>query len=199
MLPITLDLKRIRVLLAGEGAAAHRRLALLDEADPGEVEIYAPDPEPGLVRAAGSRLRLWWPEAKDIARAQLVFLAAVPEPIATRVNRIANTSGVLLNTEDDRTRSDFHSASVIRRGDLTLAISTTGKSPGLAAALRRWLQAQFGPEWQGRLDRVAALRADWQQAGIASATVASRTTAWLTTVMQETQARPLLRETHWES
>ncbi len=184
MLPITLDLKRIRVLLAGEGAAARRRLTLLDEADPGEVEIYAPDPEPGLARTAGSRLRLRWPKAKDIARAQLVFLAAVPEPIATRVNRIANTSGVLLNIEDDRRRSDFHSASVLRRGDLTLAISTNGKSPGLAAALRRRLEAQFGPEWQGRLDRVAALRADWQQAGIDPAAVARRTTDWLSTVMQ---------------
>jgi len=184
MLPITLDLKRIRVLLVGEGAAARRRLTLLDEADPGEVEIYAPDPEPGLARAAGSRLRLRWPEAKDIARAQLVFLAAVPEPIAARVSRIANTSGMLLNIEDDRTRSDFHSASVIRRGDLTLAISTNGKSPGLAAALRRRLEAQFGPEWQGRLDRVAALRAYWQQAGIDPATVARRTTAWLSAGMQ---------------
>lgn len=185
MLPITLDLKRIRVLLAGEGAAARRRLGLLDEADPGEIEIYAPDPEPGLAHAAGSRLRLRWPEAKDIARAQLVFLAAVPEPIAARVNRIADTSGVLLNIEDDRARSDFHSASVLRRGDLTLAISTSGKSPGLAAALRRLLETQFGPEWKGRLDRVAALRADWQQAGIASATVARWTTAWLTAAMQD--------------
>ena len=185
MLPITLDLKRIRVLLAGEGASARRRLALLDEADPGEIEVYAPDPEPGLARAAGSRLRLRWPEAKDIARAQLVFLAAVPEPIAARVSRIANTSGVLLNVEDHRTRSDFHSASVVRRGDLTLAISTNGKSPGLAAALRRQLEAQFGPEWQGRLDQVAALRADWQQAGIAPATIARRTTAWLTAMMQD--------------
>jgi precorrin-2 dehydrogenase/sirohydrochlorin ferrochelatase len=76
-------------------------------------------------------------------------------------------------------------ASVLRRGDLTLAISTSGKSPGLAAALRRLLETQFGPEWKGRLDRVAALRADWQQAGIASATVARWTTAWLTAAMQD--------------
>ena len=89
MLPITLDLKRIRVLLAGEGAAARRRLGLLDEADPGEIEIYAPDPEPGLAHAAGSRLRLRWPEAKDIARAQLSFwpLSLSRSPLASIASR----------------------------------------------------------------------------------------------------------------
>jgi precorrin-2 dehydrogenase / sirohydrochlorin ferrochelatase len=204
MLPVALNLKRIRVLLVGEGAAARRRLALLDEADPGEIEIYAPDPEPRLARAAGSRLRLRWPEAEDIARAQLVFLAVVPEPIATRFDRIASAAGVLLNIEDDRARSDFHSSSVLRRGDLTIAISTNGNSPGLAAALRRLLEAQFGPEWRGRLDRMAALRADWQKAGIDSATIACWTTAWLSGVIRnprhlcEAPGRPLLHEPGWK-
>src|SRR5690348_7455638 len=149
MLPITLDLKRIRVLLAGEGPLARRRLALLDEADPGEVEVSAPDPKPGLAHAAGSRLRLRWPEAKDIARAQFVFLAAVPEPIATRMNRIANTSGVLLNIEDSPTRSDFHSAAVIRRGaaaapggaiwpGMTGSARPSSRSAGGLAISRHW-------------------------------------------------------------
>ena len=179
MLPITIDLQRIRVVLVGSGAAARRRLALLDEAGAGELEIYATDADPALAAAAGARLRLRLPDPEEIARAQLVFLAEIGEPARSRIRRIAAVAGVMVNVEDDGEHSDFHSAAVIRRGDLTVAVSTGGKSPGLAAAIRRSLEAQFGPEWQARLDRVAALRAAWRAGGADAAAIARRTAEWL--------------------
>jgi precorrin-2 dehydrogenase/sirohydrochlorin ferrochelatase len=108
-----------------------------------------------------------------------VFLAAVGEPAASRLRQVARDAGVLLNVEDDRARSDFHSPAVVRRGDLTVAVSTGGKSPGLAAALRREIDARFGPEWAARLERIAALRARWREAGDDMAAVARRTALWL--------------------
>ena len=57
MLPISVDLAQIRVMLVGDGAAALRRLALLDEAGADALEIYAPCPDPALALAAGARLR----------------------------------------------------------------------------------------------------------------------------------------------
>lgn len=95
------------------------------------------------------------PTAEEIARTQLVFLARVSERTASRLRHIVDSAGVLLNVEDDIARSDFHSPSIVRRGDLTLAISTGSKSPGLAAAIRRQIEASFGSELGVRLENIA--------------------------------------------
>jgi len=179
MLPISVDLAQVRVMLAGDGAAARRRLALLDEASAEMLEIYAPNPEPALAAAAGARLRRRWPLPTEVARAQLVFVAGVPEPVAGAVCQTAKAAGVLVNVEDDRRRSDFHSAAVIRRGDLTVAVSTNGKSPGLASLMRRVLEQRVGPEWELRLDELAALRRAWRAAGADPAAVGDRTRDWV--------------------
>ena len=152
MLPITIDAARVRIALIGNGQAAHRRLASL------------------------VRRRL--PTAEEIARAQLVFLARLGEPAASQLRHIADDAGVLLNVEDDIARSDFHSPAVVRRGDLTVAISTAGKSPGLAAAIRRRIEASFGPEWDARLETIALLRRRWRLAGLENAAIARLTRRW---------------------
>lgn len=180
MLPITLDLARLRVVLVGEGGAACRRLARLDEAGAQRLAVYAPAPDPELAERAGTRLRRRLPTAVEIAQAQLVFLAGLPEPAAASIQRAAAAAGVLLNVEDDRARSDFHSAAVLRRGDLVIAVSTEGRSPGLAALVRQDLERHFGPEWAARIGEIARLRTLWRGAGADPATVRRRTTEWAT-------------------
>jgi precorrin-2 dehydrogenase / sirohydrochlorin ferrochelatase len=178
MLPISVDLAQIRVMLVGHEAAARRRLALLDEAGAGSLEIYAPSPDPALAHAAGARLRRRLPLPAEIARAQLVFVAGIPDPAAAEIRDAAQAAGVLINVEDDRQRSDFHSAAVVRRGDLTVAISTNGKSPGLAALMRRVLEHRIGPKWEIRLDEIAALRQGWREAGADPAAIGRWTQEW---------------------
>jgi len=179
MLPITIDLARVGVVLVGNGDAARRRLALLDGAGAKCLEVYGTAPGPELAAAAGGRLRRRWPRDDEISRAQLVFLVAVGEAVASRLREIADGASVLLNVEDDIARSDFHSPAVVRRGDLTVAISTGGKHPGFAAAIRRQIDACFDPEWGARLDRAAALRSRWRAAGLDTATIARQTMSWL--------------------
>jgi precorrin-2 dehydrogenase len=57
----------------------------------------------------------------------------------------------------------FHNPSVVRRGDLLLTVSTGGKSPGLAARIRRQLAESFGPQWEARVDQIGARRASWRR------------------------------------
>ncbi len=179
MLPISIDLARIRAILVGDNAEAERRLALLDEAGAGMLEIYAPSPRPAFAAAAGARLRRRLPRPAEIARAQLIFVAGVADPAAGEIRRMARAAGVLVNVADDRRRSDFHSAAVFRRGDLTVAISTNGKSPGLAALMRRMLEQRFGREWEARLERLAALRQGWREAGAGAAAIGRWTREWV--------------------
>jgi precorrin-2 dehydrogenase / sirohydrochlorin ferrochelatase len=179
MLPISVDLARIRVVLVGDGAAARRRLALLDDAGAQALDIFAPNPEPALAASAGVRLRRRLPSPAEIAGSQLVFLAGIAEPAASEICRVAKAAGVLVNVEDDRERSDFHSAAVIRRGDLTVAVSTNGRSPGLASLMRQVLEPLVGPEWELRLGAIAALRQAWRAAGADPAAVARHTREWV--------------------
>jgi precorrin-2 dehydrogenase / sirohydrochlorin ferrochelatase len=179
MLPITVDVARVRIALVGNGEAARRRLALLDRAGAKRVDVYAEAPEPDLAAAAGDRLRRHLPSGEELVRAQLVFLAQIGEPAASQLRHIADSAGVLLNVEDNIALSDFHSPAIVRRGDLIVAISTGGKCPSLASAIRRRIEALLGPEWDARLERVAALRAGWREAGHDGAAIARLTTMWL--------------------
>jgi precorrin-2 dehydrogenase/sirohydrochlorin ferrochelatase len=72
---------------------------------------------------------------------------------------------VLANVEDQPALCDFHMPAIVRRGDLTLAISTGGNSPGLARALREWLETLLDAEWGARLQRLAQQRDRWRRAG----------------------------------
>lgn len=178
MLPITVDLARLEVILVGNGAAACRRLALLEEAGAEALQIYAPDASPALAEMAGARLRRRWPRPAEIARARLLFLAGVSEPTVTAIVAVARRGRTLVNVEDDARCSDFHSAAVLRRGDLTVAISTNGRSPGLAALMRRLLERLIGPEWATQTGELAALRRGWRSAGADHATIGRWTGAW---------------------
>ena len=91
---------------------------------------------------------------------------------------MAHAAGVLVNVEDDPGRSDFHSPSVLHRGDLTVAISTNGKSPALAALLRRVLESRLGPEWAALVAEIGSLRRGWRKAGADPAAIGRWTTEW---------------------
>jgi precorrin-2 dehydrogenase / sirohydrochlorin ferrochelatase len=186
MLPITVDLDRIRVIVTGAGEAVRRRLALLEAAGARAIEIYAPQSDAVFSAAAGSRLRRRLPRPDEIAQAQLVFISGLAPAQAANICQTARIAGVLVNVEDDRSGCDFHSPAVVRRGDLTIAIATGGKSPGLAAWLRRRIERMFGREWAGRLEEVAAFRRDWRGAGADSATVGRLTAQWAEAKMAQT-------------
>jgi precorrin-2 dehydrogenase/sirohydrochlorin ferrochelatase len=185
MLPITVDLARIRVVLVGAGRPLRCRFDALLDAGAQDLELYAPAADAGLAAAAGRRLRRRLPEPAEITRAQLVFIAGLPAATAAPLRHIARGAGILTNVEDEPEACDFHSPSVLRRGDLTIAVSTNGQSPGLAALVRRRLENQFGPEWSDRLAELAALRQGWRAAGAAAPLVKrwtaqlARTRGWL--------------------
>src|SRR5204863_181047 len=72
--------------------------------------------------------------------------------------RACRRRGVLVNVMDDPARCDFAAPAVVRRGDLTIAVSTSGRSPALARRLREELEHRFGDEWAEILDVVGDVR-----------------------------------------
>jgi precorrin-2 dehydrogenase/sirohydrochlorin ferrochelatase len=179
MFPIVLDLAQARVALVGNGKAALRRLALLDADAAQHVAIHADDPLPELAAAAGTRLRRFLPTAADLAGIHIVFAVDLAPDRLAALSATARAVGALVNVEDQPALSSFHSPSTLRRGDLVIAVSTNGQSPGLARRVRRFLERLFGTEWQGRLDDLAALRQGWREAGAGSGEIAGWTDAWI--------------------
>jgi precorrin-2 dehydrogenase / sirohydrochlorin ferrochelatase len=179
MLPLVVDLAGLRVLLIGDGAAALRRLELLDEAGARDLAVYAERPAPALARRAGNRLRRRRPTSAKLAPARLVFISDRGAPATPGLAATARAAGALVHVEDAPALSDLQAPAVLRRGALTIAVSTGGASPGLAVQVKRFLNRLFGPEWGERLDRLAALRQDWRRSGADAATLSRRTEAWI--------------------
>jgi precorrin-2 dehydrogenase / sirohydrochlorin ferrochelatase len=179
MLPLVLDLARLKVVVVGDGENALARLDRLEAAGAVNLVLYAPGPAQDLVRRAGSRLRRRLPGAEDLAAVRLVFISDRNAAWAPGLAGLARAAGALVHVEDAPALSDLHAPAVLRRGDLTIAVSTGGASPGLAAELKRFLGRVFGPEWGERLDRLGALRRHWRRSGVDAGTIAERTEAWI--------------------
>ncbi|HYD98651.1 MAG TPA: NAD(P)-dependent oxidoreductase [Alphaproteobacteria bacterium] len=175
MLPVSLDLRRLPLLLVGNGPKTLGRLAQFREAGAPDPAVFAPEPAAELAEAAGPLLRRRLPTAVEIAAARILFVVDLPPQQAAPLAAAARAAGTLVNVEDDLPHCDFHMPATVRRGDLTIAIGTNGKSPGLAAKLRRWLEARFTLEWADRLDELAEARRLWRAEGADMKTVLKRT------------------------
>jgi precorrin-2 dehydrogenase/sirohydrochlorin ferrochelatase len=71
---------------------------------------------------------------------------------------LAEQCGCLVNVVDDPAHCNFITPAIVRRGEVTLAISTGGASPALARRLREQLEAQVGPEYGELASLLAELR-----------------------------------------
>jgi precorrin-2 dehydrogenase/sirohydrochlorin ferrochelatase len=72
---------------------------------------------------------------------------------------------IWVNSADDPANCSFTLMSVVRRGDIQIAIGTGGRSPALAAHLRRRLEEELGPEYEALLDLLAEARNEILAAG----------------------------------
>jgi precorrin-2 dehydrogenase / sirohydrochlorin ferrochelatase len=179
VLPLFLDVSRLKIAVVGNGAAACRRLRLLEEAGAEEIAVYAAEPAAGLAAEAGRRLERRWPSRGDLARAQLAFVADAPAEVRRELSRAARLLGVIVHVEDEPGLSDAQMPAVLHRGALTLAVSTGGASPALAQRLRDYLGGVFGPEWRGRIEEMSRQRRAWRAAGIAPGQIAELTGEWM--------------------
>lgn len=177
MIPILLDPTRLAIALVGDNEAAARRVAQLIEGGAITLSVYSDRPSEALRQAAGDRLRDGVPPPEVLGHYDVLYIVDQPADRTRRIYEAAKSAGTLVNVEDDRQYCDFHSPALVRRGDLVLTVSTGGKSPGLAARLRRHLEAAFGPEWAGRLDDLDSKRRDWRARDLALSDLAAKTDA----------------------
>lgn len=166
--PIYLNLQNRPCVVVGGGTIAEGKVNGLLEAE-ANVTVIAPEVNPGLAELA-SLGRLNWQERHyqpgDLAGAYLAISATDDRDVNTQVWQEAQDRGIPVNVVDVPPLCDFIAPAIVRRGDLTLAISTNGKAPALAAHLRRVLEHSLGDEYSRFLEHAEALRAEVAQRGL---------------------------------
>jgi precorrin-2 dehydrogenase/sirohydrochlorin ferrochelatase len=161
--PVNLVLDGLPVLVVGGGRVALGKVVGLVEAG-ARVTVVAPEVRPE-VEALGVEVRRRPYEAGEAAGYRLV-VAAVDDPaVAQVVHDDAEAAGIFVNSADDPARCSFTLPSRLRRGDLLVTVSTGGRSPALAAWLRRRLEAEIGPEFEQLLELLAGERDAMQARG----------------------------------
>ncbi len=94
----------------------------------------------------------------DLAGVRLV-IAATDDPATNEaVWREAQDIGCLVNVVDDPPRCNFYVPATVRRGALTFAVSTSGKSPLLARRIRKMLEEQYDTAYEAYVEFLGELR-----------------------------------------
>jgi siroheme synthase-like protein len=159
-----------RVVVVGAGRIAARKIEPLLEAG-ARVEVVAPE--------AGAEVRAWAGagrlvlqerafEAGDLEGAWLALTATDDAEVNAAVHAAGEAARVWVNSADDPANCSFTLMSVIRRGDLVVSVGTGGRSPALAAQLRKQLEEEIGPEYEKLLDVLSEAREALRASGRSS-------------------------------
>jgi precorrin-2 dehydrogenase/sirohydrochlorin ferrochelatase len=159
--PIFANLTDKPCLVVGGGAVGERKVEDLRLAG-ARVTVVAPQLTPHLKELAGAGEIVHLGEAfrpEQVAGMALVLAATDDPEVNARVSAAAQAAAIWVNVADDPEFCTFIVPAKVRRGDLTVAISTGGASPALARKLRQELEQRFGPEYAPYLALLKAVRA----------------------------------------
>ncbi|MEJ2155046.1 MAG: bifunctional precorrin-2 dehydrogenase/sirohydrochlorin ferrochelatase [Desulfobacteraceae bacterium] len=158
--PAYLDIQGRRCLVVGGGQVGTRKVGTLLQCG-AEVTVISHEATSELrSMAAQGRIDLQLRDYRsdDLDHMFLVIGATDDQELNQRIHRDAAAAQRLCNIADQPELCNFVLPSIINQGNLSIAISTAGKSPAFAKFLRRQLQGQFGPEYGRMLDLMGAVR-----------------------------------------
>ena len=159
--PAFLDLRGRRCLVVGGGPIGERKARALLECG-ARVVVVSPGLTPGLAALArGGRLehRARAFRGIDVRGCTLVIAATGRATVDRAVAATARAHGALVNVVDRPAHCDLIMPSVLRRGELQIAVSTGGRSPALAREIRRSLEPLFAAEVADFVERAGRERA----------------------------------------
>jgi precorrin-2 dehydrogenase/sirohydrochlorin ferrochelatase len=159
--PISLELRNRRCVVIGGGTPAELKVQGLLDGGATTVVVIAAGFTPALERlgAHGGVHLVRRPYRRgDLVGAFLAVAAAGDSVVHAEVAREADEQRVLLNAVDDPDHCHFATPSIVRRGDLVMAVSTGGKAPALAKQIRQELAERYGPEFSALVDLLGEAR-----------------------------------------
>ena len=166
--PIYLELEGKVVLVVGGGSVARRKVETL-LAYGAVVHIVSKALTPELKKMVETDRILQIGDVfveKHLDHAFLAIAATDDTELNHVISRKARKRGILVNAVDQPLDCDFIVPSIIRKGDLSIAISTSGKSPALAKKIRKQMDLLFGKEYERFLILMGRLRPEILSLGL---------------------------------
>ncbi|MDP2919690.1 MAG: bifunctional precorrin-2 dehydrogenase/sirohydrochlorin ferrochelatase [Dehalococcoidia bacterium] len=165
--PAFITLTGKRCVVFGGGEVALRKVQGLVESK-ADVTVISPDlcaelaamKERGTIMAVSREYK-----PGDLHGVFLAIAATDDKKVNADIGREAHQNGVLINVVDTPELCDFIVPSYFRRGDVTIAISTGGKSPALARKIRTRLEDEFGAEYSHLADLIGDVRTELKEHG----------------------------------
>lgn len=151
---------RRTVLIGGNHEAERKALELLGCG--ARITLIHPVLTRRLKELAETGRITWIPRKilpRDLEGAFLVIVAQFSGDQNRQIFEEAEERGILVNVMDDIPHCTFTFGSIVKRGALTLAISTSGAAPALAVRLRQRFEKEFGDEFEPFLELMQSLRA----------------------------------------
>jgi precorrin-2 dehydrogenase/sirohydrochlorin ferrochelatase len=144
--PVNLDILNRKCLVVGGGGVGTRKVITLLDCG-AIVTVVSLDIGEKLLKLAGNGLIAWEKRSyltSDLDGIFLVIGATNNEKLNRQISADAEKINLLCNIADRPDVCNFILPSIVNRGDLVIAISTSGKSPAFAKKLRKELEKQFG-------------------------------------------------------
>lgn len=156
--PVFMDVKGRSCLVVGAGSVGVRKARGLAEcgADVTMVSEDFPDNFNGQQEGISCSQKKY--ETSDIEDRFLVFAATDNAELNRRIQSDALGRQILCNVADAPGISDFILPSTVERGDLVLAVSTSGTSPAMARTIKKDLARIYGPEYEILLRLMSGIR-----------------------------------------
>ncbi len=153
--PIFTDLKGRMCVVVGGGLIAQRKVTTLLKFG-AVVKVIAPTLTARLADLA-ARERLTYVARRfrpaDVRGAWLIYAATDEQSINEAVFKTAAAKRIFANVVDQQSLCSFVAPAILKRGELVIAISTSGGSPSLSKRVRQDLEQWIGPDY-GRMLRV---------------------------------------------
>jgi precorrin-2 dehydrogenase/sirohydrochlorin ferrochelatase len=157
--PVFMDIKDKDCLVVGGGSVGMRKAAMLVKCG-AKVKVLSKqfsdkfaDLQTGTIDFKKKDY-----EKKDISGMFFVFAATDNYDVNQKIRNDAAKLGILCNIADSSDKSDFILPSIVERGDLVIAVSTSGSSPAMAKKVRLELEQSFGPEYEHFLTLMGNIR-----------------------------------------
>ena len=158
--PVSLDIKNRKCLVVGGGGVGTRKVVTLLDCG-AKITVVSPDVSGQLLELANNGsivLEKRSYRKTDLDGMFLVIGTTDDEELNRQISIDAEKLNMLCNIADRPKVCNFILPSIVNRGDLTISISTSGKSPALAKKLRIELEEQFGNEYAELLRLMGAIR-----------------------------------------
>ena len=146
-------------LVVGGGKVAIRKVGGLLRSG-AAVTVVAPWVHPEILKLESVRVFERPYQRGEVASYRLAITCTDDAAVNAQVFRDAEAAGVWSNSADDPVNCAFTLPAVAWQGDLSVAVSTAGKSPALASWLRRRFEAEFDDRYAELLDLLVEVRAE---------------------------------------